>query len=211
MSKWDQYVYSYVPKNAIDPIMEFGLYGGKALLDRPDLLEIAAKNRKESPAKFKNKLEKDLKDPFWKQCFFGPNVVFKLIPDSIVLSKKHPVKKNKLVPIKINLTELLADYPDTKMFGMELKLYKDGIVDGDRRSFLSLKDITKYLAMSAKELWSTYNDIEDRGLYAPDVPHASIHAVSGIVLPKYLKRITRASTIDNLVSLATDFYNSSIT
>ncbi len=187
--------------------MSEGLYGGKALLNRPDLLELAAKGRSISPAKLKHKLQADLKDPFSRPAILGPNVVFQLIPDMTMVSTKQPVRKNKLVPIKINLTKLLADHPDTKIFGMELKPYEEGMPDDARHHYLSARELTKYLAMSARELWSLYNDIEDRGLYAPDVPHASIHTKNGIIPPEYLKVVKKASYEDNLhlMKLANQF------
>lgn len=207
MAKWDNFVYSYVSRDAVKTIMEEGLYGGKAILNRPDLLELAAKGRGISSAKLKNKLNKDLKDAFSRPAILGPNVVFHLIPDIMMVSKKQPVRKHKLVPIKINLTKLLVEHPDTKIFGMELKPYEEGMKDTERHHYISAKELKKYLAMSAKELWSLYNDIDDRGLYAPDVPHASIHTKNGIIPPEYLKVVKKASYEDNikLIKLAMEF------
>lgn len=192
-SKWDQYVYSYVPKQALDTIFKEGLYSGEAIIKRPDLLEMAAKSRGLSAKEFKKDIEKNLSS--WsKDSSKGPNVVFHLIPESQKLSKKHPTKKYKLVPIKINLTELLAEYPDTKIYGMELKPYVEGkVVPKDRHRFLTMKDVGEFLAMSAKEIWGRYNDIEDRGLYAPDVPHASIHCNNGIIPAKYIEKMTKTA------------------
>ena len=57
-SKWDQYVYSYVPKQALDTIFKEGLYSGEAIIKRPDLLEMAAKSRGLSAKEFKKDIEK---------------------------------------------------------------------------------------------------------------------------------------------------------
>lgn len=207
MAKWDNFVYSYVSRNAVDIILEEGLYSGKALLNRSDLLSLAAKGRGISPIKLKNKIEKGLDDSFSRPALLGPNITFQLIPDLKMVSKKHPVVKNKLVPIKINLTQLLADHPGTKIFGMELKPYEEGMGDAERHHYLSAKDLKKYLAMTPRELWSLYNDIDDKGLYAPDVPHASIHTKNGIIPPEYLKEIKRVASIEatELIILAEDF------
>lgn len=207
MAKWDNFVYTYVSRNAVKVILEEGLYSGKALLNRPDLLELAAKGRSISDTKLKNKIEKSLKDNFQRPAVLGPNAVFQLIPDLSMVSKKQPVRKNKLVPIKINLTQLLTDHPDTKIFGMELKPYKEGMKDTERHHYLSGKELKQYLAMSAKELWELYNDIDDRGLYAPDVPHISIHTKNGIISPEYLKEVKRASHEEalQLTKLADNF------
>lgn len=192
-SKWDQYVYSYVPKQALETILAEGLYGGEALLKRPDLLEMAAKGRGLSPKEFKKNIENNL-NSWSKDSSKGPNVVFHLIPESQKLSKKHPTKKFKLIPVKINLTGLLTEYPDTKIYGMELKPYsEDKVTPKDRYHFLNIKDINEFLAMSAKELWSRYNDIEDKGLYAPDVPHASIQCNGGIIPAKYIQIVRNAT------------------
>jgi hypothetical protein len=207
MAKWDNFVYSYVSRNAVDTILEEGLYGGKALLNRLDLLEVAAKGRGISTIKLKNKIEKGLDDSFSRPALLGPNIIFHLIPDIKMVSKKQPVRKHKLVPIKINLTKLLSDHPSTKIFGMELKPYKEGMSDTERHHYISAKELKKYLAMTPRELWESYNDIDDKGLYAPNVPHASIHTKSGIILPEYLQVVKRASTEETLrlIKMATVF------
>lgn len=200
MSMWDQYVYSYVPKSALEDILTEGLYGGEALIKRPDLLESAAKGRGLSAKEFKKNIEENLKS--WsKDSSKGPNIIFHLIPDSQKLSKKHPTKKYKLIPIKINLTELLADFPETKIYGMELKPYSDTVTIKERSHFLNVKEIDEFLIMSPKEMWSRYNDIEDRGLYAPDVPHASIHCNNGIIPSKYIQKVNKKSEIINSMNI----------
>lgn len=197
MNKWDQYVYSYVPKQALSTILEEGLFSGEALLKRPDLLELAAQSRDLSPRKFKKDIEDNLRS--WsKESSKGPNVVFHLIPESQKLSKKHPTKKFKLIPIKINLTELLAEYPDTKIYGMELKPYGDKVTPKERHHFLNTKEVSELLAMSPKEMWGRYNDIEDKGLYAPDVPHASIHCNNGVIPAKYIQRMNKTAQKKNI-------------
>lgn len=208
MAKWDIFVYSYVSRKSVNVILEEGLYGGQALLNRPDLLLLAAENRNISILKLKNKIEKELKDDFQRPALLGPNVVFQLIPDLKLLSKKQPVRKNKLIPIKINLTKLLADHPGTKIFGMELNPYKEEMLDKERHHYLSLKELKKYMAMSPKELWSRYNDIDDRGLYAPDVPHASIHTKNGIISPEYLTKMNKSANekFSHLIKFADNFY-----
>ena len=188
MNNWDNYVYTYVPKNALKAIFEEGLYGGQALLKRPDLLELAAKGRGLSAKEMQKDIEKNLKD-WGKESSWGPNVVFHLIPNEIKLSNKHPTKKNKLVPIKINLSQILNDYPETEIFGMELQPYSDQAKIKDRHHFIDKDELNKFLAMDPEEMWSRYNDIDDKGLYAPDVPHASIHVNNGVIPSKYLSEI----------------------
>lgn len=202
MTKLDKFIFSYVDKAALPLIHKEGLYGGEALLKREDLLKEVAKIKHLSLNKLKDDLEKDVKDPFLRKSMLGPNVVFKLVPDLEILSKKHPLIKNKLIPIKINLSQLLKDYPHTKIYGMELKPFKKSLSLNDREHFLSKKELDKFLSMSADQLWSSYNDIEDRGLYAPDVPHASINIENGIIPPKYLQEIKLASLVNDLIKLS---------
>lgn len=201
-SKWDQFVYSYVPKQVLEAVLTDGLYSGEALLKRPDLLELAAKARGLSAKEFKKDIEKNLKS--WsKDSSKGPNVVFHLIPESVKLSKKHPTKKYNLVPIKINLTQLLVDYPDAKIYGMELEPYVEGkSVPKNRHHFLTSKELNELFVMSPKEMWGRYNDIEDRGLYAPDVPHASIHCNNGVIPPKYIQKMVKKASEEKRISHA---------
>lgn len=188
MNQWDNFVYSYVPKNAVKTIFKEGLYGGQALLKRPDLLELAAKGRNSKLLELKKDIETGMKS-FGKESFMGPNIIFHLIPEEIKLSNKHPVKKNKLVPLKINISELLHDYPETKIYGMELEPYSENANIKDRHHFLNKNELNKFIAMDPKEMWNRYNDIDDKGLYAPDVPHASIHVNNGIIPTKYLSEV----------------------
>jgi hypothetical protein len=38
-------------------------------------------------------------------------------------------------------------------------------------------------------MWSRYNNIDDKGLYAPDVPHASLHVNNGVIPVKFLSEV----------------------
>lgn len=199
MSKWDQYVYSYVPRNAVESVLNEGLFGGEALLKRPDLLELAAKNRKVSAKTFAKEIKDNLSS--WaKDSSKGPNIVFQLIPKNFKLPSNHPVKKYKLIPIKINLTKLLADYPDSKIFGMELQPYSEDANIKDRHHFLTKKELQKLLTMSAHDIWNSYNDIEQKGLYAPDVPHACVQTRTGLIPPIYLSRANKTSTAGHIAN-----------
>lgn len=199
-----------MPKQALNAILIDGLFSGEALLKRPDLLELAAKGKDLSSKELKKEIEKNLASSWSKDSSKGPNVIFHLIPESCKLSSKHPVKKFHLLSIKINLTELLAAYPETKIYGMELKPSTEkNLTLKDRQHFLNLREINEFLAMSAKEIWNRYNDIEDRGLYAPDVPHASIHCNNGIIPAKYLQKITKKSQQININTIVkyTNYYD----
>lgn len=195
MPNWDNFVYSYVPRMALDNILEEGLFGGKALLKRPDLLEIAARGREQTAKQLESQIEKDLEAPE-HESLLGPNVTFCLIPDLSILDRNHPVIKHKLIPIKINLTELLFDYPETKIFGLELEPFSDEVTEKERYHYLDRKELDFFLSMDAKEMWSRYNDIDGKGLYAPDVPHASIHTKDGIVPARYIEKISKKAQMN---------------
>lgn len=195
MPNWDNFVYSYVPRTALDNILEEGLFGGKALLKRQDLLEIAARGREQTAKQLESQIEKDLEAPE-HESLLGPNVTFCLIPDLSILDRNHPVIKHKLIPIKINLTELLFDYPETKIFGLELEPFSNEVTEKERYHYLDRKELDFFLSMDAKEMWSRYNDIDGKGLYAPDVPHASIHTKDGIVPARYIEKISKKAQMN---------------
>lgn len=205
MTKSDKFVYSYVPKESIQCVMDNGLYGGKALLSNKNLLKQVASFRGMSLNSFQDKIKESLKDEFFRPSKLGPNIVFQLIPNLKKMSKKHPVVKNNLVPIKINLSKLLKDLPDTKIFGMELKPNKKDVSVKDRAHYLSDNELKHLLSKSPNDLWSLYNDLDDKGLYAPDVPHASIHTKDGIIPKEYLEEIKENQEIDNLEKLASEY------
>lgn len=87
----DIFVYSYVPKEALDDVLSEGLYGGNALLKRHDLLAKAAKGRKISAEKFEKELKESLekKDP----AAMGPNILFGLPPSLDALEKNTRLTK----------------------------------------------------------------------------------------------------------------------
>ena len=156
-----------------------------------------AKNRKISAKTFAKEIKDNLSS--WaKDSSKGPNIVFQLIPKNFKLPSNHPIKKYKLIPIKINLTKLLVDYPDTKIFGMELQPYNKDSNIKDRHHFLSKKELQNLLTMSAHDIWDSYNDIEQKGLYAPDVPHACVQTRMGLIPPTYLSRVNKTSIASHI-------------
>ena len=46
--------------------------------------------------------------------------------------------------------------------------------------------------MSSDDLWKDYDDKDDVGQYAPDVPHASIRTPNGKIDPKYITNLEQA-------------------
>ena len=192
-------LYSYVSTDARDQVAKDGLLSGKALLTRPDLLEVAAKARGVTSAEFAKGIQDNLAS--WKgYSSRGPNAVFHPIPEGQVLSDKHPTKTRKLDLYQIDLGRLLADQPKTKLYGMELKKYEpDKSKPGERHHYIGEKAVAKLQDAGPEALWGRYNDVEDRGMYAPDVPHVSVHTPSGSIPAAYLTLVKKAGPAADLV------------
>lgn len=181
-------LYSYVPTSALDAILKDGLHSGKSLLDNPASLKAAAKGRGKDPKDFEKEIRENLGT--WKRyASQGPNAVFHLIPSDAKLLENHPTKTNKLTPIAIDVDALMRDQPDTKFYGMELKPYEKSDKPGTRHHYIDDAKMRALHAQTPAAYWSTYNDIEKKGLYAPDVPHVAIHTPTGHVPAKYLKSV----------------------
>ena len=181
-------LYTYVPKDAVADILENGLHSGKSLLKNTAQLEAAAKGRGETPKEFRKTLQRKMKSSWDRPTLLGPNAVFHDIPAGQELSKKHPTKVRELTLLAIDFEKLKADNPGMKLYGMELKPYQEGAAEG-RHRFIGAAKVKQLQDMSPEEYWRTYNDVEDRGLYAPDVPHVSLHTPSGLVEGKYLSKV----------------------
>jgi hypothetical protein len=72
---------------------------------------------------------------------------------------------------------------------MELTPYDETkhINPRDRHRYLNKrKTLPGYMNMPAEDLWKHYADPENKGFYAPDVPHAAIHTEDATIAPKYL-------------------------
>jgi len=183
---------SYVPRALLDSVKTRGLLGMKAIKQIPGVYESIAAARNEDSNYLKDMREQLLKDN--DPMVLGPNIMFKPPPDLTRLSEKHPLRTKDLVPVGINLKGLLKDKPDTRLFGMELQRYGDFLklpedeqtID-KRRRFLKADEITSLTSRSADDLWAGYNDIGNRGRYAPDVPHAAVITPDGVLPPQYLK------------------------
>ncbi len=200
-------VYSYVPTPALHKILSEGLYSGKALLKRKDLVELAAKGRNEKPEEFTGGVRKVLKG-FKPESAKGPNVLFSQIPETTKLIDKHPSKTMQLSRISINLAQLLRDYPKTRIHGQELVPYNDeddkrlgdAYIDQRHRN-LTLSELSDIQNRTPEDLWSGYSDPEARGMYAPNVPHAAIITPRGIIPSQYLKQ---ADTLKKHKTIAID-------
>ena len=189
----DVHVLSAIPPGSRELVNEHGLLSSEALLSNPEVLKAVLANREgtdweESEEEFRANVAEKLKDKFWGTSMQGPSVFFGE-PDPDKITDKHPMSKLKSEIIKINLSKLLRDHPDTRISGTELVPYDPEGPEhqGDKRhKDIDLDKVREYAAMDPKELWKHYNNPEGTR-YASDVPHAQIITPSGIIPSEYIK------------------------
>jgi 8-oxo-dGTP pyrophosphatase MutT (NUDIX family) len=188
----DVYVQSAVPAASLDLVRKHGLLSSQALLNNPEALEGFLGNRVgtewyEDEEEFKKRIEEKLKDTFWSDAARGPSVFFG-DPDPEKITDVHPMRKLKAETIRVNLSKLLRDYPETRIAGNELQPYDPEGPEhqGDLRHYdIDLDKVREYAATDPKELWKHYNDPEG-ARYAGNVPHAQIITPSGGIPSEYL-------------------------
>jgi hypothetical protein len=164
-------VYSFVPKNSIDTIKEFGIASSEYIKNTPKLLEKIYPDKDEQRKwldKFENK----------NMSLKGVNVFFvkpelKKIKN---LDPAHPVVKNEYDLVEINLSKLLKDYPSTKIYGLELIPYISGQEYKENKTkierWLSPKDITNFARKTFEDTWNNY--LPGGGYFAANVPHGVV-------------------------------------
>jgi len=208
MSK-DVYVYSAVPPRSKTSIKKYGLLSGARVIGSDSLLK-KARPKKEDRDKFvkmvKEKLSKrSLSD---KVSVLGPSVFFTELDESKI-TEDHFIKRWSLEKIRINLTELLRDEPETIIYGAELipipiesdemsevefgkylesKGFK-GLKDfrAARRRPLTLAEVRAYTKRSPRAMWRHYSVEHHTGrYYAANVPHAFIITPTGQIPAKYI-------------------------
>jgi hypothetical protein len=183
----DVFVYHFVRPDSIQYVKKHGLLSGKLLVEKPELLEIARPNKKDQE-RFKKSVEEDLQNEDDKIVSEGISVFFTL-PDFSKIPKDHFIYKWNLVPLKINLSSIVKDNKDTKLFGVELKPWNDRISDDkntkQREKFLNLNEVKEYTEKKPSEIWKYYSG-KDKKRYAPDVPHLIVRTNKYKILPKYI-------------------------
>lgn len=164
------HLYTFVPKDSLASIKQKGLLSAVKLIEDPKALHLA---RPKDADKFKDSVREDLKDPEWKDLTGSVSAFFTL-PDWSKLPKNHNIFRLDLVPIKINLSELVRDFPDTRLFGVELEKFNPKLDEQpNREKNLSLKEIKSYVEELPEVIWRHY-DASKKKMYAPDVPHLMI-------------------------------------
>lgn len=202
----DVYVYSAVPPNSLKTMRKYGLLSGAEVAKNKEVLHLA-RPKKKSREDFLKRVKSTLKSDY-PYNMMGPSVLFTL-PDEDKITDKHFIKEWNLTPIRINLTQLILDYPKTIIWGAELvpflhewrglsdEEFEKAIEDTlgyddwreweyDRSHQLSLSDVNAYGSMSPRELWQYYS-LDDAGkYYAANVPHAFIITPTGTIPYKYI-------------------------
>ena len=192
------HLYSYIPSGAIKHVKEHGLLSGNELAkpENRHLLDIARPNG-DADRWLKEREEKLIKSP-WANTYNGPSVLFGGI-DTDKINDMHPIKKFNTTRAKINLHELLKDYPATKLEGSELIPFSDEAYDAmdekgqnefvnKRHHTLSPEEIKSLIArgQNPKDMWKDFKDTEGK-YYASDVPHAKVVTPMGKIPSKYIE------------------------
>jgi hypothetical protein len=200
------YVYSAVPPNAKETIKEYGLLSGVEVAKNKEILKLARPTKK-SREDFVKKVEATAASdrPY---SVLGPSVLFTL-PDESKITDKHFIKEWGLIPVRINLSKLVEDYPETIIWGAELLPIKakemklsdeafDRKIEQEygltweefleaRSHELTLANVRKYSKMQPKTLWSNYERQHIGKYYAANVPHAFIITPMGYIPYAYVE------------------------
>ena len=197
MTKMAAQAFTYVPTAVKDQVLREGLYSSKgpAAASGPDAA-IARRG-----ARTRGQWQSDIKERLkgWKpESSQGPNVLFHE-PDISKLPANHPLKRWDLSRIDVDLDAILKRRAkSTRVHGSELVPYSKADYEADpagyphrRHHDLTPDEIKAIAARSPADIWSKFND-DGRGLYAGNVPHASIITRGGVILPRYLKEASDA-------------------
>jgi len=205
------YLHSYIPSGSIKNVKEHGLLSGNELAkpENRHLLDIARPNG-DADRWLKERDARLAKSP-WTTSYNGPSVLFGGT-DPEKIHDKHPIKKFNTTRARINLHELLKDYPATKLEGSELIPFSDEAYDAmdekgqnefvnKRHHTLSPEEITSLIArgQNPKDMWKDFKDTEGK-YYASDVPHAHVVTPMGKIPSKYIE-FDEETPVSKLASL----------
>ena len=210
----DLSVLTAVPTHNLDLIMRKGLYSQKAMLDDPEVLSafLAQRNADKAWSNDEQYDEKRFREEYDKRIelmkgndapLAGPSVFFTEPDPDKVSDPRHFINKFDTQKLRVNLSKLLADIPETRITGAELipssaaKNMSDEEFQQyvkDRRRDITPEEVANYIATDPKELWKHYKDEYLGRYYAADVPHAFIRTPSGIIPPEYLERVEKTSS-----------------
>lgn len=206
----DIFVYTAVPNGSKHLLEKFGLMSAVEVSKNPEVLNVARPD-KESRNRFINSV-RDRVNSDYPHSVLGPSVLFS-IPDPDKITEDHFINQWNLDTVRINLSKLIEDYPDTIIWGAELipfnkewreltdDEFDDLIIDlgfeslqdfiDSRHHLLSISEVSRLSKKSPKELWESY-DISDSGhKYASNVPHAFIITSMGNIPFEYIEYIDK--------------------
>ena len=205
----DVYVITGVPPGSKKLIKKYGLLSAKQVAKTPEVLK-KARSTKESQENFKKKVE-EWTGTFREAAVSGPSVLFTK-PDMRKITDKHFFKTWDSEIVRVNLSKLLEDYPNTRIAGAELlPILKEWMPLSDedfevaiqeyfndptltyqdyleaRREDLTLDEVEKYTKMKPSEIWQFYDKRDSGVYYASNVPHAFIITPMGYIPFEYLE------------------------
>jgi len=213
--KQDLKLLSYVPDETLESVRKHGLLSGD-MLAKPEnraLLELARGS--EADAWLAEREEKLNTSP-WKKSYAGPSLFFGP-PDTSRFGPDHPLVRRKSSPVRINLTQLLRDLPETKLHGVEMAPYaetagryqddewkrlsqqeQDAIIDQRHRD-ITPDEVAELVrqAQNPTEFWKHFRP--GSSMYAGDVPHVQVITPENAGIPsKYLEfeDVTKSASAD---------------
>lgn len=173
----------YVPEVQLASVRQKGLLTRRAIMDDPEVLAMVARDSGKTPDAQRARFEELGRD---RPHTEGVSALFQDAPPDTQLVSNHPFHRQKYHRILIRLDELIRDHPDTGLHGVELTPYHPDSKWEDRHHDLAPEELTDLTGRSAKDLWKDYSDIDNKGQYAPNVPHVVLNPRSGKIDPKYL-------------------------
>lgn len=215
----DLSVLTAVPKQNLDIIMRKGLYSQKAMLDDPEVMAafLAQRNADKAWKNDEQYDEKRFREQYDKRLelmegddapLAGPSVFFTEPDPDKVSDPRHFVNKFDTQKLRVNLSKLLQDIPETRIQGAELIPFPDNAMSmsdeewepiaKQRQRDLSPEEVAEYIAIDPKELWKHYPETAIGKQYAANVPHAFIRTPSGIIPPEYLEKVEKTSEAKRL-------------
>ncbi len=174
----DVELYAWVPVASIPMVQKYGLMAGRALLNHPDAIKNLSQALDISPMSIRHSIHSA------GVSHLGPKVVFSEPPKNIELSSNHPSKIAASALIAIDYKKLKEDEPEVRLWGMEIPSGDMGLLTN---RYLSYSEVDYYMKLSPNNLWSSYYDEENKGMFAPSVPHARIEIEGQTIDPMYLR------------------------
>ena len=206
----DVFVYSAIPPRSRGSIRRYGLLSGEKIANDQELLK-KARPTKEARTAFVDNVKKKLASKRLADNFSvrGPSVFFTEV-DEAKVTEDHFIKKWRLERVRINLTKLLAEMPDTIIYGVELVPYPNNAAEMSDEDFeaylaqqgfkdfdafraakqhpLTLAEVRAYTKRTPKSMWKHYSIEHHTGrYYAANVPHAFIITPTGQIPFKYIE------------------------